>query len=212
MTSWHRRVRSSCGRFHAVAQTMGRKLNWNSRISRMAKSKLFWLDSSGERRSYGKLESGKKKSQHTYSGHVWIAVDDRGATIAAFQAVEAHRAAVITGNDIPRPPRRRGRSRRAASPSRESPDGKWQAVLRDNNLFLRFADGGDELQLTKDGTADRSYRRVQWSPDSRTLAAFRVREGDSKGSVSHRNFAIRRRSSRAALATLPTSGRRICIA
>src|SRR5262249_7084873 len=36
---------------------------------------LFWLDSDGERQSYGKLRAGEEREQHTYAGHVWLATD-----------------------------------------------------------------------------------------------------------------------------------------
>ena len=53
-----------------------------------------------------------------------------------------------------------------------SPDGKWEAFLRDNNIWLRQ---GDEkpVQLSTDGTDGDRYMRVLWSPDSRKIAGFR---------------------------------------
>ena len=71
-----------------------------------------------------------------------------------------------------------------------SPDGSREAFVRGNNLFVRRAGGGDEIQLTTDGTPLQSYGTafpnpgvvrarttprptVQWSPDSRKLAVAR---------------------------------------
>jgi dipeptidyl aminopeptidase/acylaminoacyl peptidase len=59
-----------------------------------------------------------------------------------------------------------------------SPDGNWRATVRDNNIFVRPAAGGDEIQLTTDGSTNNAYRLPEWSPDSRTLVAWRVAPGD----------------------------------
>jgi dipeptidyl aminopeptidase/acylaminoacyl peptidase len=60
-----------------------------------------------------------------------------------------------------------------------SPDGKWTAVVKEFNVYLRDADGND-TQLTKDGKDGFAYGRLNWSPDSKTLVAFRVEPGDRK--------------------------------
>jgi dipeptidyl aminopeptidase/acylaminoacyl peptidase len=62
----------------------------------------------------------------------------------------------------------------------ESPDGKWSAFVRDHNLFVRAKDGSAEKPLSQDGTKEQPYGRVSWSPDSRTVAAFRVEPGERK--------------------------------
>jgi dipeptidyl aminopeptidase/acylaminoacyl peptidase len=68
------------------------------------------------------------------------------------------------------------RRQRPRGPSRSdrSPDVKWTAVVKDHNLFIRPQDGGDEIQLTTDGEDNNRYAMPTWSPDSKTLAAFRV--------------------------------------
>ena len=60
-----------------------------------------------------------------------------------------------------------------------SPDGKWTALAKDSNLFLRDADG-NETQLTKDGKEGAAYGGVSWSPDSKSVVAFRTQPGDRK--------------------------------
>jgi dipeptidyl aminopeptidase/acylaminoacyl peptidase len=62
----------------------------------------------------------------------------------------------------------------------ESPDGKWTAVVHDHNLVLRAKDGGGERKLTTDGTAEAPYGHVSWSPDSKTVVAFRIEPGERK--------------------------------
>lgn len=75
-----------------------------------------------------------------------------------------------------------------------SPDGKWVAVERGGNLYVRPTGGGEEVQLTNDGTTDYGYGLanigccqqvttvrnktelrpyVLWSPDSRRLVTHK---------------------------------------
>ena len=82
---------------------------------------------------------------------------------------------------------RRGNRRRSdaaatstASASPTSPDGQLSVSIRDGNLFLRSAAGGEERPLSTDGTDEIPYERVFWSPDSTHLVAFRVERGDHK--------------------------------
>lgn len=76
----------------------------------------------------------------------------------------------------------------------KSPDGRWVAFERGGNLFLRTSTGGQEVQLTTDGSADFGYGLanvgccqqvtnvrnktelrpyVLWSPDSRKVATHK---------------------------------------
>jgi dipeptidyl aminopeptidase/acylaminoacyl peptidase len=74
-----------------------------------------------------------------------------------------------------------------------SPDGAWEAFVREHNLYVRPAEGGDSIQLTDDGQRFWAYglpdprptelrmglpRRpvLQWSPDSRKIAVQRMDE------------------------------------
>ncbi len=61
-----------------------------------------------------------------------------------------------------------------------SPDGKWQLVLRDHNLWLRGTqpkDAPPPVQLTYDGSNDFPYElaSAEWSPDSTRVAVNRLR-------------------------------------
>jgi dipeptidyl aminopeptidase/acylaminoacyl peptidase len=73
------------------------------------------------------------------------------------------------------PPRPRG----AGRPDR-SPDGKWVAFVKDDNVWVRSGDTGKEVPLSKDGKPDLSYGMLSWAPDSQTLVAFRIEPGDRK--------------------------------
>ena len=144
-----------------------------------AEVELFWLDTGGRRSSYGKLQAGQEREQHTYAGHVWQAVDSKGAVLAAFQAQESPTLAEITGRNATN---RRSAERTGRRPQLrdESPDGKWTAFVRDNNVYVRSRDGDTEVQISHDGSDGNSYGMPQWAPDSKTLVAWRIEPGDSK--------------------------------
>ena len=60
-----------------------------------------------------------------------------------------------------------------------SPDGKWEALIRNFNIFLRPKGKNDGRPLSFDGSEDNYYAAssLAWSPDSTKLAAYRVRPG-----------------------------------
>jgi dipeptidyl aminopeptidase/acylaminoacyl peptidase len=62
---------------------------------------------------------------------------------------------------------------------RISPDGKWEAAVRNFNVFVRGVGGRDWTALSTDGTPGDAYdiRSFAWSPDSRRLATYRLRPG-----------------------------------
>ena len=64
--------------------------------------------------------------------------------------------------------------------SPKSPDGKWTALVKDHNVFVRSEANGQEVQLSTDGKEGLAYGMLQWSPDSRTLVAFRVEPGEER--------------------------------
>jgi dipeptidyl aminopeptidase/acylaminoacyl peptidase len=72
------------------------------------------------------------------------------------------------------------RSPRDSRRNDTSPDGQWTMFTRDHNLFVRSSEGSREVQLSHDGEEKLAYRNWSWSPDSKTLAAFRVEPGDRK--------------------------------
>ena len=142
---------------------------------------LFWLSTEGARVSYGKLAAGAQREQHTFAGHVWLAVSGSGRTVAAFEASEKAGDAEIansnTNSASVRPQGNRGAAPRPTA-REASPDGQWRASIRDNNVVLRSVSSGEEVALTTDGKADDAYRdRFYWSPDSQRFVAVRVEKG-----------------------------------
>jgi dipeptidyl aminopeptidase/acylaminoacyl peptidase len=70
---------------------------------------------------------------------------------------------------------------RGEAPNRpqRSPDGKWEVFIRNYNVFLRRAGEGEGVMLSTDGSEGDAYdaASISWSPDSRHIAAYRVRPG-----------------------------------
>ena len=87
---------------------------------------LFWVDLSGGTRSYGVLEPGKKRRQHTFSGHAWMAKSREGKYFGSMVAEQSDRPFVIR-QEYPnlkqrpsQPSPRRGRPEQRPAPTVES--------------------------------------------------------------------------------------------
>jgi dipeptidyl aminopeptidase/acylaminoacyl peptidase len=75
-------------------------------------------------------------------------------------------------------PRRQRETSEASRVSDRAPDGRSTAFVKDHNLLIRS--DGTEIQLTQDGKEGLAYGRFAWSPDSKTLVAFRIEAGERK--------------------------------
>ena len=76
-----------------------------------------------------------------------------------------------------------GRSGQRRGESEEpvrSPDGRWSAFVKNNNVFISPEDDKEEIQLSTDGVEGNTYGMLSWSPDSQALVAFRIEPGDKK--------------------------------
>ena len=100
--------------------------------------------------------------------------------LASYECVKVPAADAPVASPVIISPRSRFfRTGRPGSHDR-SPDGKWTAEIKDHNVFIR-ADGANEsVRLSTDGKEGLSYGRLSWSPDSKTLVAFRIEPGDRK--------------------------------
>jgi dipeptidyl aminopeptidase/acylaminoacyl peptidase len=60
-----------------------------------------------------------------------------------------------------------------------SPDGKWEALIQNFNVFLRPKGKTEASSLSWDGSEGAYYTlaSIAWSPDSKRLAAYRVQPG-----------------------------------
>jgi dipeptidyl aminopeptidase/acylaminoacyl peptidase len=60
-----------------------------------------------------------------------------------------------------------------------SPDGKWTALIKNYNIWVRSSDGKTEFPLSWEGSEGDAYLwgSIAWSPDSKKIAAYRVRPG-----------------------------------
>ncbi|MFZ2052640.1 MAG: DPP IV N-terminal domain-containing protein [Candidatus Aminicenantales bacterium] len=60
-----------------------------------------------------------------------------------------------------------------------SPDKKWEAFIKNFNVWLRSQENKEELALSYDGSEGNTYdlQSIRWSPDSKKLAVYRIRPG-----------------------------------
>lgn len=63
----------------------------------------------------------------------------------------------------------------------ESPDGNWEAFVRNQNLFIRDKKSDEEFQVSFDGTPGDYYSsRGIWSPDSKKFAVNKIRKNEKR--------------------------------
>lgn len=133
-----------------------------------------------------------------YEGHklpfTEFAFSDGGSSVR-FQTGDSVRWSCSLGEYVCSGPRADAEPDRRVE--RPSPDGRWVAFTRDENLWVRAVEGGAERQLTSDGQADFGYavspegccgtvtqrRRdaepatvLLWSPDSRRVVTHKFDE------------------------------------
>ena len=144
---------------------------------------LFWVDSDGDRKPYGKLNPGETRSQHTFAGHVWLVVDAAGTPLRRVEGAAESRRVLVNGpRKLPDPQQRPRRGNRQSPEGRDpanSPDGLWHAFVRDHNLWIssRNVPGSPpkEFALSTDGTPENRYEGpFLWSPDSGSLVVLQT--------------------------------------
>ncbi len=143
---------------------------------------LVWVDGSGERRPYGTVEPGQTRTQNTYAGHAWLALDSDGQAIAGFTASSSARVALIL------PPAPQASDAAVAEETveaegeedenksrRPSPDERYTAIVEGFNVRLYDSVSDKTIDLTTDGAREDGYRgHAQWSPDGRYFVVNRV--------------------------------------
>ncbi len=113
------------------------------------------------------------------------ATDGRSRSCAAFDSLKALLPAGQEGLARFLEPAQAGGEPRRHEGRRErgvlSPDGRWRAYVQDHNVYVAPADGkGEAFALSCDGTEGQAYRELQWSPDSRHLAALLTHEAPTR--------------------------------
>ena len=142
-----------------------------------------WIDSS----HYFWYMNHEKEGDFYYlvnaeSGKKQRAADKKG--LAAFFSKKQKKLAESLLKEEEKRPDRWRRREEAPVPV-VSPDKKWEAYVKDNNLYLSPVRDEkekdkpkEEIALTMDGTANLRYDgwSIIWSPDSRKLATVKVRD------------------------------------
>lgn len=142
-----------------------------------------WIDSS----HYFWYKNHEKEGDFYYlvnaeSGKKQRAADKKG--LAAFFSKKQKKLAESLLKEEEKRPDRWRRREEAPVPV-VSPDKKWEAYVKDNNLYLsplwdekEKDKPKEEIALTMDGTANLRYDgwSIIWSPDSRKLATVKVRD------------------------------------
>jgi len=82
----------------------------------------------------------------------------------------------------PQQGQRRGTGFQSETPEenlKTSPDGKWEALIQNFNVFVRLKGKTEAHALSLDGSEGNYYTlaSIKWSPDSKRLVAYRVRPG-----------------------------------
>ena len=135
-------------------------------------SHYFWYKKEGDFYYLVNAESGKKQR----------AADKKG--LAAFFSKKQRKLAESLLKEEEKRSDRWRRREEAPAPV-VSPDKKWEAYVKDNNLYLSPVRDEkekdkpkEEIALTMDGTANLRYDgwSIIWSPDSRKLATVKVRD------------------------------------
>ena len=120
----------------------------------------------------------------------WIRFNEAADTLS-FRAFDKGWSCVlssyeVTEADIAAAPQRTPRGRRGprrgeGRSRRESPDGKWEAFVKDFQLYVRDKATQEEFALGSDASEEHFYeQRVYWSPDSTKLVALQTQRGDDR--------------------------------
>lgn len=76
--------------------------------------------------------------------------------------------------------RRRPRWDRDGRRDSLSPDKQWVSYIRDYNVYIRPAAGGEAIRFTTDGTKEKPYGQLVWSPDSKYAVGYKIDPREQK--------------------------------
>ncbi|MDI9403916.1 MAG: prolyl oligopeptidase family serine peptidase [Limnohabitans sp.] len=165
-------------------------------VNRLDESvELFWVDTRGAERSYGKIAAGAEREQHTFGGHAWIVKTAGGEVLGHVVAADVEKTAVIERaatdrGSSPRDPEAvdqidgqhetqhetHGTSSRDGSTRSRLP---VEVVPEGPNLIIRAE--GLELFRTTDGSARDGFFGGHWISDAGdAVFAMRVQRADAR--------------------------------
>lgn len=78
------------------------------------------------------------------------------------------------------PPRRRQRWERDERGDNFSPDKQWSTFVKDFNIYARSVNSKDTIQFTNDGTKEKPWGRLSWSPDGKYVVGYRTTPREQK--------------------------------
>ncbi|MBK9387000.1 MAG: prolyl oligopeptidase family serine peptidase [Planctomycetes bacterium] len=135
---------------------------------------MLWLDLEGERRSYGTVEPGARRAQHTYDGHAWLVLGPGGRELGTYRARAGDPTLVVLNGEASQPGTRREERREGERPRALSPDGRLRLLVRDGKVLRKDEASNEELELASDGSAEDAYtQQIWWSPRSTHVAVLR---------------------------------------
>lgn len=143
---------------------------------------VSWINSSCNPISYYKLKPGQVRFQNSYIGHVWQIQNSQGEKIGVYQ-VDGRQTKVLIGVENKTPQQHGPQKQKGADKlmGKSSPDGRWTALARDNNVFIVDNDSQKEYQLSTDGCEEDFYRdSFIFSPDSKKLIAVQEKVGQRR--------------------------------
>ena len=129
---------------------------------------LIWIDRNGQPVSYGTIDPGAKKIQHTFAGHVWLLRSEDETALAACEAVDGTNEIVVNEARLEvmlkrrqNQSSRRDRRARDRNTNPPSPDGEYSVFVEDHNLWRKSVNDAtaEPQQLSFDGTVENTFQK-----------------------------------------------------
>jgi dipeptidyl aminopeptidase/acylaminoacyl peptidase len=156
-----------------LAAALSKAVNQEFKADRLPFSEITFLDD-GRAVKFQAADKSWKCDLKSYE----CSVATESPEPKASNASEGNTSPSATNNNDDEQPTTQGRRGRGSSSAR-SPDGKWTALVKEQNVYLR-SEGGDEWPLSQDGKEGNAYGRLEWSPDSKAVIAWRIEPGERK--------------------------------
>ncbi|MFZ9881648.1 MAG: DPP IV N-terminal domain-containing protein, partial [Phycisphaerales bacterium] len=141
---------------------------------------LFWVDRASNERSYGRIDAGASRRQHTFGGHAWFVRTASGRDLGHVGASDVDRT-VAVGDPPPAGPEavdtldgQKESDRDGARETQAEPALPVYEVARDGANLVFRADGV-EFFRTADGAAGDAYDAHWISPARDAVLALKVR-------------------------------------